>query len=272
MPVTTAIETNFLYTITYGSQVARYTNIAEAQNYDGESYALIPVSHTTPRFSTSPQDSEIDLTIHESNEVADLFILSPPPFQVILRIFEYDRLTDTATPYWTGWIIRPSFDLFGSIVGFHCKTLWHFFERESFTDSLAALSRYSVYDPRAGVDLESLRVGITIDALNDQRDVLTVTGITEPDDWFKGGLIIAPDRDMRTIIEHKTIGTDKLLTLSGAFPLFTLDTGFNADIYPGDDLTYDTWANKFGAQTNNGEAWGGWQFMPNVDPATKGVI
>lgn len=272
MPVTTPTQTNFLYTVTYGSDVKRYTNVAEAQNYDGESYRLIPISHTTPKFSASPQESEIDLTVHENNEVADLFILGPPPFQVILRIFEYDREADIATPYWTGWIIRPSFNLTGSIIGFHCKTLWHFFERESFTDSLAALSRYSVYDPRAGVDIESLRVTITVDALNDQRDVLTVSGITEPDDWFRGGLIIAPDRDMRSILEHKTEGGLKKLYLSGAFPLFTLDEGFTADIYPGDDLTYDTWANKFGAQTSNGEKHGGWPFMPNSDPETRGVI
>jgi hypothetical protein len=273
MPVTFPAQTNFLYRISYGSTgVERYTNVAEVQDYDGESYALIPITHTKPKFSAEPQESELTLTIHERNAIADLFTFGPPPFQIILRVFEYDRATETATPYWTGWIIRPSFDLDGSVISFHCKTLWHFFERESFSDSLSILSRYSVYDPRAGVDIESLRVGITVTALNDQRDVLTVTGITEPDDHFKGGLIIAPDRDMRTIIEHVTVSGDKLLTLNAAFPMFSLDTDFTADIYPGDDLTYATWASKFASVTNNGEAHGGWPFMPNVDPATKGVI
>lgn len=268
MPVTVPTATNFLYRVSYGSNVERFTNIAEDQAFDGEVYRFIPITHVSPKFSVEPQEAEVTLTIHENNAIADLFILGPPPYQVKLDIWEHDRLTDTVTPQYHGWIIRPSFSLDRSMVEFRCKSVWHFFERESFTDSFSALSRYSVYDPRSGVDIESFRVGITINAVNDQRDVLTVSGITEVDGYFTGGLIIAPDRDMRTILTH--IGNT--LTLTAAFPQFTLDTGFTADIYPGDDLLYDTWANKFGAVTNNGEAHGGWPFMPNVDPAIRGVI
>jgi len=272
MAVTVPTQTNFLYRVSFGTSVETYTGVAEDQLVDGELYRHIPITHTKPKFSAEPQEAEIDLTILERNAVADLFTLGPPPFQVILRIFEYDRVAEVATPHWTGWIVRPSFNLDGSIVSFHCKTLWHFFERESFSDSLSILSRYSIYDPRTGVDIETLRTGVTVTALNDQRDVLTVTGITQPDGYFSGGLIIAPDRDMRTVITHETVGIDVQLTLNAAFPLFTLDTDFTADIYPGDDLTYATWASKFASQTNNGEAFGGWPFMPNVDPETRGVI
>jgi hypothetical protein len=77
---------------------------------------------------------------------------------------------------------------------------------------------------------------------------------------------------MRTVINHELDGSDIILTLSSAFNRFTLDEGFTADVYPGDDLLYDTWANKFASATNNGEAFGGWPFMPNVDPAVRGVI
>jgi hypothetical protein len=272
MPVTTPTQFNFLYRIEYGGNVERWTSVAETQDVDGETYTPIAVSHTRPKFSGEPQEAEIDLTVHERNAVADLFTFGPPPFQVTLNIYEYDRVAETATDYWEGWIIRPSFDLSGSVIGFRCKTLWHFFERESFSDSLSILSRYNIYDPRSGVDVETLRTGITITALNDERDVLTVTGISQADTYFSGGLIVAPDRDMRTIVEHVTVGPDKLLTLNAAFPQFTLDTDFTADIYPGDDLTYATWANKFAAQTNNGEAHGGWPLMPNHDPAERGVF
>jgi hypothetical protein len=274
MPVTTPVETNYLYQIEYASTVLRYTNVAEDQTTGGEVYRFIPggLEHTSPNFSAEPQDSEIDLFIYENNPLATLFSLGPPAYPIKLRIYEYDRVADVATPRYRGWVIRPSYNLKESIVGFHCKTVWHYYERESFTDSLSALSRYSIYDPRAGVDVEQFRVGVTIISLNDERDVLKVSGITQPDDWFKGGLIVAPDRDMRTILAHETISGDKYLTLTSAFPEFTLDTGFTADLYPGDDLTYVTWANKFASVTNNGEAFGGWIYMPNVDPAVKGVI
>lgn len=272
MPVTTPVKTNYLYLIEYASSSERWTNIAEDQVVDSEVYRHLPVDHTSPRFSGDPQDAEIDLLVYEANPVAELFTLGPPAYRISLRIYEYDRDADVATPRYRGWIIRPSYRLQESIVGFRCKTVWHFYERESFTDSLSALSRYSIYDPRSGVDIELFRTPITVAALNDERDVLTVTGIAQADGFFTGGLIVAPDRDMRTILEHKTELGVKNLYLSSAFPRFTIDQGFTADIYPGDDLTYETWANKFASATNNGEKHGGWIHMPNVDPAVRGVI
>lgn len=272
MPVTAPVKTNFLYRIEYASQVERWTNVAEDQPVDGESYRLMPVEHTPPRFSNDPQGAEIDLTVHESNVLTQLFSLGPPPFRIKLLIYEYDRDTETATPHYRGWIVRPSLNLDNSVISFRCKTIWHFYERESFTDSLSALSRYSIFDERSGVDIEVLRTSITATAFSGLRDVITVTGIAEAPPYYRGGVIVAPDRDMRTVIEHEIVGADELLTLSSAFNRFTLDTGFTADLYPGDDLLHETWANKFAAATNNGEFHGGWPFMPNVDPEKRGVI
>jgi hypothetical protein len=279
MAVTDPIKTNFLYRFDCGGNIRRLTAVGENQIYNGEVYIgdsssgdKPQVDHTPPTFSEDPEDAEIDVSMKDTSSVAALWVLGPPAYPVIVDIYNYDRDLDTATHEYHGWIVRPNFELDRSIVSFHCKSVWHFFERQSFNDSLSALSRYSIFDPRSGIDIETLRTGITIDSVNDERDVITVTGISEPDDWFRGGLIIAPDRDMRTILTHTTVLGVKTLTLNAAFPQFTLDVGFTADIYPGDDLTYGVWSVKFDAQTNSGAKHGGWPFMPNVDPAVKGVI
>lgn len=273
MAITAPTYINFLYRFETGTgRVYAFTGVAEEQVYNDEVYSPVEITHEPPTFSEEPQDAEIDVTVKDTNAVADLFVANPPPYSVKLRIYEYDRTAGTVTDYYRGWVVRPNFALDKSTVDLHCKTMWHFFDKESLSDSLSMLSRYSIFDPRSGVDVEPLRVAITVDALNDERDVLTVSGITQPDDWFKGGIVVAPDRDARTILQHVTESGLKKLYLSGAFPRFTLDIGFPADIYPGDDLTYETWANKYQAETNFGEKWGGWQYMPNVDPAERGVI
>jgi hypothetical protein len=270
--VATPVKTNFLYRFETGSgQTYRYSNVAEDQILDAESFSFIQIEHTAPTYSNEPQEAEVKVTIKDSNAVANLYLLSPPPYSVKLMIYEYDRGAETATAVYRGWVVRSKFDLFSSTVIFRLKSVWLYFERESFTDSLSALSRFNIYDPRSGVDIASLRTGITVVDLDEFRDVIQVTGISQPDDYFRGGLIVAPDQDARSILEHKTVSGDKFLTLSGAFPQVTLDVGFTADIYPGDDLLYETWANKFGAVTNNGEKHGGWPFMPNRDPAIGGV-
>lgn len=253
----------FLYHVSAGSQTYRYVKVAHEQEFVGEGYTPLQITHTAPTYSEEPQDAEIDVTIIESNEIGEL-LLTPPPYPIILTI--YELIDDDISPYYQGWVVRCQFKLTQSVFVLHLKTLWHFYERESLSDSLSSLSRYSIYDPRSGVDWSELGVAVTMGAPNDQRDVWTVTGVSLPDN-YRGGFIEAPNLDKRTILDF----TGDQLTLNGGFPRFTLDTGFPATIYPGDDLTYETWANKFSSLTNNGTNWGGWQYTPNVDPAVKGV-
>jgi hypothetical protein len=271
MAITAPIKTNFLYRFDCGGNIRRFSNVAETQTYNSETYDFAQIEHTPPTYSEEPEDAEIDVSMKDTGSVAALWVLGPPAYPVTVDIYNYDRDLDTVTHEYRGWIVRPNFELDRHIISFHCKSVWHFFERESFSDSLGALSRFSIFDSRSSVDIEALRTSVAVATLNAERDVLTVTGITEPDDWFEGGLIIAPDRDMRTILTHTTVLGAKTLTLNAAFPQFTLDVGFTADIYPGDDLTYAQWSVKFDAQTDNGANHGGWPFMPNVDPAIKGV-
>lgn len=255
----------FLYKFNAGSATYRYAKVAHQQQFASETYTPIQITHTLPTFSNEPQDAEIDVTIIESTELAEL-LLSPPPYPIILTIYEV--IGDDTRPYYRGWVVRCQFKLTESLIMLHLKTLWHFYERESLTDSLGSLSRYSIYDPRSGVDISQLGVPVTVASFNNERDIVTVTGITQIDGFFSAGVIESPDLDKRTILNH----TGGVLTLNGGFPRFTLDIGFTATIYPGDDLTYETWANKFAAITDNGSNWGGWQYTPNVDPSLRGVI
>lgn len=262
---------DFLYRFTAGSAVYSFVKGAFPVTYNNEDYDPVQITHTLPTWSNEPQNAEIDVTIKESVELAEV-LLTPPPYPVILNIYEYDHDTETVLPYYRGWVVRCQFSLTQSLIVLHLKTVWHFYERESLTDSLSRLSRYSIYDERSGVDISALAKAITVTALNDQRDILTVTGISELPPYYKGGFIEAPNLDKRTILDDPSESGSRKLYLNGGFPEFTLAAGFNATVYPGDDLLYSTWANKFASLTNNGETWGGWEFTPNADPAVKGVI
>jgi hypothetical protein len=132
--VTTPKETNFLYRLETPSAAFTFTDIAENQDLEGETYRSIQISHTSPKFSEDPQDSEIDVTIHENNEAATLFILGPPPYPIKVRIYEFDRETELATLDYKGWVVRSNLELSSSTVSFRLKSVWHFFERESFSD------------------------------------------------------------------------------------------------------------------------------------------
>lgn len=259
----------FLYKFTAGSSVMRVAKVSQPLTYEGEEYIAANVTHTLPTWSSEPRDAEIDVTIRDNTELAEL-LLTPPPYPITLDIYEW--LDEEVFHYYRGWVVRSQMRPTEPLAILHLKTVWHFFEREAISASLGSTSRYSIYDPRAGVDLSALKQSVIVTEFNDQRDILTVTGATQIDGWFRGGYIEAPNLDKRTILEDVTESGDRHLTLNGGFSRFTLDVGFPADLYPGDDLLYSTWAVKFDAFTNNGEAWGGWEFTPTVDPVKRGVI
>lgn len=259
----------FLYHFTAGSATYRFIHIDRALSHNDESYSPVQITHSVPTYSEEPQDAEIDVTVKDSIDLSEA-LLTPPPYPIILNIYEW--LGESATEYYRGWVVRCKFKLTEPLIILHLKTVWHFYERESLSDSLAAISRYSIYDPRAGVDMESLRVSATAGTFNDQRDEMKVVGITEPPPYYQGGFVRAPNQDKRTVIKDELVGSDRVFTLNGGFALSMLDTGFPLDAFPGDDLLYSTWANKFASQTNNGESWGGWEFTPTVDPMKRGVI
>lgn len=261
----------FLYHFEAGSANYRFIHIDRALEYENESYEPVQITHTPPTWSDEAQDAEIDVTVKDSIDLSEV-LLTPPPYPITLNIYEW--LGDAVSEYYRGWVVRCRFKLTEPLIQMHLKTVWHFYERESLTDSLSSLSRYSIYDPRANADTESLKETITVTEFNDLRDILTVTGVTQPDDYYRGGFITVPNNDKRTILQDLTEGSpaERHLYLNGGFSRNTLDIGFPADIYPGDDLLYSTWANKFADQTNHGESWGGWEFTPTVDPMKRGVI
>lgn len=271
MTVIAPKDLNFLFRFEAGSQVFAYAEDLEVSVGD-DVYEAVQIDHSLPTFAEEPQQSEIDISIHEAVGLMDLFINGPPPFPVKLRIYEYDYLTEVATPWYRGWVVRTALELDRSIASLHCKTVWHFFDRESQSESVSTLSRYSIYDPRSQVDTSTLGQAVTVTAMNDERDVVTVSGASDLTGYYDGGIIIAPNLDRRTILQDVVSGLTRQLSLNAAFPQFTLSTGFNAELLPGDDLTYATWANKFDSITNNGEKFGGWLYTPNVDPAKKGVL
>src|SRR5688500_4894828 len=163
MTITGTRETCWLYRFEAGSATHRFTNLPTGIALDGEDYSgEWQITHTAPTYSTRAEDAEVDITMHEGSPLSDLFINGPPAYSIKVRVYELDLLTLTSTDYYRGWIVRAPFRLTDSLIGLHCKSVWHYFERQSLTGSLGILSRYSIYDPRSGVDWAALGTAITV--------------------------------------------------------------------------------------------------------------
>lgn len=273
-------ENWWLYAFSAGGQDFLHTNVAHPLVWNDATYNPTPVSHTRPVFSSDPTQARITVTLKDNFQAAINYISMPPPFETRLRIYEVREASltigtntyqvDEAEAHWKGRVIRVRWlDRF-SKVALQCRTLADsYFNRETNLESSHPLCRFFTGDGRCPVDLENFKETVTVDVISTDtvEPTIEVTGITQPDGWYTGGTIKAPDGDWRTIVEH--VGS--VLTLSRHFPASTLQAGDSVSIYAGDDLTFETCSVKFGADTNQGEAFGGWKWTPSRDYERFGI-
>jgi hypothetical protein len=123
------------------------------------------------------------------------------------------------------------------------------------------------------VNIENFKETAVVTGVSDDisEPTITVDSLVQTDTYYIPGMIRVNNRDMRTVIKCLTVGSDRVLTLSRAFPSTSVQTGDNVEVFAGDDLTMEVCTVVFGAATNSGEAWGGWKWTPNKDYQRVGI-
>lgn len=104
MTVNAHAETNFLYVFETGSSTHRMADGSVDIVYQSETYTHRRVRHQSPRFSAEPEDGEIDIVLHDTNPLTDLFLSGPPAYPIIANVYEYDRIANVANPYYRGCV------------------------------------------------------------------------------------------------------------------------------------------------------------------------
>lgn len=278
----------FLYSFETPDRAYRHTNVAHAVVYGGSTYTPLPIEHTRPTFSSDFSEARVTVTIRQDFSVAINYISHPPPFETRLYIYEIteaipDNLTNTYTvsnvePYWKGKIIRPRWRENFTRVEIHCKTLADvYFDKESNNESLSPLCRFlGPNDDRCPVTWEDFKEIAFVEeiSVDTVEPIIKVSGLTFQPQFFKAGMVRAPDGDLRVVNAAALSATPGWydLTLGSHFPASTLQVGEQVDVFLGDDLTFETCSVTYGSQTEQGAAQGGWQHTATRDPQKQGVL
>lgn len=258
-------EPRYLYKFVNGDLSFFYTNVGTDQEFEGDVYTSNQViSHTSPERTQDVSKADVTITVPFDFPVLDLHNPFPAPKKTKVTIYKfYEGVTDP-TQCFRGEVLRPRFNK--SSAQILCQTRLSSLDKEGLPETHANLCTKFLGDGRCPVNLENFRVGITVSDIT--GSVYTVTGITQDDDWFKGGKIEAPNGDLRYIISQ----VGDVLTLDNPFPPETLAELDDADIYPGCDRTFATCSTKYEDETGGGAAHGGVTFMPNDNPHEQGSV
>jgi len=266
-------------------QVWPCCNVAQTLTYNGVDYVARPtgeqgvaISHTAPTFSSDPSQARTLVRMRDSIDVALTYISHPPPYGIELTIYEVRALSGlTVTevaPHWHGQVVRVAWrDSFRS-AELTCRTVWEVHaSRETLNEGLNPLCRFHLGDGRCPVNIEDFKETAVVVAVSDDINEATVevSGLAQTDIYYKAGMIRVGSGDMRMVDLAVTAGSNKVLTLSRAFPSTDLQVGDSVEVFAGDDLTQETCSVVFGAATDSGAAWGGWKLTPNRDYQAYGI-
>ena len=116
--------------------------------------------------------------------------------------------------------------------------------------------------------MAAFRQAVTVTNIDTENFMITVSGITQPDEWFTAGVFEAQNGDKRFILDH----TGDVLTLQQNFPSTTVRIGDDLTILAGDDHLFSTCQFKFGAFTGAGAAFGGNNLQANKNPHQVGRL
>src|SRR6185503_18526141 len=165
---------------------------------DGDMYLADEViSHVAPERTQDISKADVTITVAFDFPVLDLHSPFPSPKETQVTIYKfYDGITEP-TPCFRGKVQRPNYD--GSFARITCKTRLSDLEKVGMSETLSNLCPYFLGDGRCPVNLENFRVGITVTNIDGVN--YTVDGITQIDTWFRGGTIVAPNGDIRFIVE-----------------------------------------------------------------------
>lgn len=273
----------YVYVFEEGSGVRHtFSGVAHAITYDGEDYAPVPIWHTEPTFSSDPSQARITVHLRDDLTVAMNYISHPPPYSTFLTIWEVTAtensgnllLATAVDPHWRGQIVRIAWKDNFRAVEITCRTQQDVhFSREANTQGLDPLCRFHLGDGRCPVNIEDFKETAIVTAVSGDisEPTVTVDSLAQSDAYYKAGMVRLADGDMRMVDLCETVGSDRVLTLSRAFPSTSLQAGETVEVFAGDDLTQEVCSTIFGAATDSGAAWGGWKLTPNRDYQRYGI-
>jgi hypothetical protein len=266
----------FLYFIEGVNFELYFTNAQKSitATVDGVSYTfthpLGGITHTEPIESQDSGRTGTTLIVSLANTLYRKHKEYPPHGNTTLVIYRQNDVGGTPYQVWSGTVFSPLVD--GVEVRFECLTDFELMARaEGLNDTFQSTCNWFL--GQHPVNLANWKTVVTVSDVDTNNLQITVTGAGDKiTGYFKPGFIEAPNGDKRTIVADTLSGSDHILTLQQNFPSTSLKLNDSADAYAGCDRAYTTCRDKFGAETGNGDAFGGNNIQANVNPHEIGRL
>lgn len=250
----------FLYEFEVGEKVWRYTSSTDAVAAKGEMFKPIYIEDEGVSQTGEAQTDSVQIHIDFNSEVAQLFLVTPPINQIVVRRLVRHELDTQVSVNYVGFISNANFGDIGKVT-LECITLSPTMQRSGLRLYWSRGCPYALYDEcTCRVNKANYAtVGSVEKAAN---GVVTSKAFAQREDgWFAGGFIewkseVTGAMEMRSIDDH--MGEEiRLLGRSDGIPI-----GVQIKAYPGCPKTIEYCRSRFGNEDN----YGGYPHLPGTSP------
>jgi uncharacterized phage protein (TIGR02218 family) len=248
-----------LYRFDYGSTVYRYTSADRDVTYDEETWTAIPIDRSDRVRDTSEDTKNlVTIPVAHDNEVARLFLQSPPDVPVRLRLYrgideESITLALTATVTGVKWS--------GYEATIECESPMIAAARNGLRARYQSQCRHAVYSRGCGVDPEDFTTTFTFVALELNGRRVKVTGTTTPAEDYHAGGALTIDGEIRTIVANISGFGETFFDIDRPFSA-PITVGATVEALAGCEHSVEMCRDRF----SNIENFGGFTAIPKVNP------
>lgn len=256
------------YKFSNNDQSFRYSSSTEEPVYNDEKYLQAEISRQRIAQTTNVDKAALVLSINSSAPLVQEYLRRKPASPYWLTLFRVHFGETEVKQLWQGRVmtIRPQ----GDVAQINLESILTAMNRLGLQKEFGNLCNHTLYDGFGCPVAKALHArAATVTAI--ASDTITVSGLSLfVNDWFNGGFIELADGDQRDII--RSTQSTGLLRVTHRFAKTCLQIGDPVTVYDGCKHRWiEDCIGKFGGETNNGEAHGGYPLNGARRPFKGGV-
>lgn len=247
-----------LYKFVEGSNVWTYTSGDATENYLGEDFTPLAIGRSETESKNEISKSNIEISVSIDSVLGQRYMNTVVDANVTLTIWSKQDADYLVA--WKGRLasVKPN----DATVKLIFESIFTSMRRPGIRRRFQISCGHVLYGRGCKLNKDDFDTAGTATAIDTTGTVVTVgAASSQPDGWYTGGMLRAPDGTLRFIVNH--VGSS--LTLIRQIESLTIAMAGGSQsvvIYPGCDRSRETCNSKFNNLPNNGA----FPFIPTRNP------
>jgi uncharacterized phage protein (TIGR02218 family) len=252
-----------LYEWTLGAEVWRYTSADTDQAYAGEVYTAAPISRAEIEEVSEINRANLKISVAVTHPVALLFQSGAPHAVLMFRLFRTHRGDAEGIVLYLGRVVNCEWS--GREAVLMAEPIYTSIRQPGLRRAYSRFCTHALYGPACRLDKADW--AMTGSVLTISGTALTINGPAAAlSNYLTGGWVEWTDG--AGYVHRQMIDFHAIQSVGMMRPIPGLAVGQTVSLYPGCDHTLKACREKF----ENRENYGGFKWIPTVNPVTSGVF